>query len=77
MKVPRSRSTAGDTRNRATLTDQLWQVAATLLFTAKAESYAWLDGTLGVWEGEFDAERHTAHYRAFVQAPAHGAAEQR
>ncbi len=33
-------------------------------------SYAWLDGALGVWEGEFDAQQHSARYRAFVQAPA-------
>jgi hypothetical protein len=56
--------------HRATRTDQLWRVAATLLFSADEEPYAWLDGALGVWEGEFDAERHIAHYRAFVQTPA-------
>jgi hypothetical protein len=56
--------------HRATRTDQLWCVAATLLFSANKESYAWLDGALGVWEGEFDAERHIAHYRAFIQTPA-------
>lgn len=62
--------------HRAALTDQLWQVAATLLFSTNTESYAWLDGALGVWEGEFDAERHTAHYRAFVQIPTHASAQQ-
>jgi hypothetical protein len=56
--------------HRATRTSQLWRVAATLLFSANEESYAWLDGALGVWEGEFDAGQHAARYRAFVQAPA-------
>ena len=55
--------------HRATRTSQLWRVAATLLFSANEESYAWLDGAVGVWEGEFDAGRHSARYRAFVQAP--------
>ena len=56
--------------HRATRTDQLWFVAATLLFSANEESYGWLDGALGVWEGEFDAGRHITHYRAFIQTPA-------
>jgi hypothetical protein len=56
--------------HRTTPSDQLWRVAATLLFSANEDGYAWLDGALGVWEGEFDAERHIAHYRAFVQTPA-------
>ncbi len=32
--------------------DRRWRVAATLLFAAPDERYAWLDGALGVWEGE-------------------------
>jgi hypothetical protein len=55
--------------HRASRTSRRWRVAATLLFSAGGGRYAWLDGALGVWEGEFDAGRHTAHYRAFVQAP--------
>jgi hypothetical protein len=54
--------------HRASKASQVWHVAATLLFSAKQERYAWLDGALGVWEGEFDAGRHTARYRAFIQA---------
>ena len=53
--------------HRASRTDQLWRVAATLLFSADEEGYAWLDGALGVWEGEFDAAQASARYRAFVQ----------
>jgi hypothetical protein len=53
---------------RKSQTDQRWRVAATLVFSSKDERYAWLEGALGVWEGEFDAERHQAHYRAFVQS---------
>jgi hypothetical protein len=60
---------------RAARTDRLWRVAATLLFSANGERYAWLDGALGVWEGEFDAVRHIAHYRAFVQTPAQNAGQ--
>ena len=56
--------------HRANRASPLWRVAATLLFSANEESYAWLDGALGVWEGEFDAGQHSARYRAFVQAPA-------
>jgi hypothetical protein len=57
---------------RESRTDQLWRVAATLVFSAKEERYAWLDGALGVWEGEFDAGRHKGRYRTFVQTPAGG-----
>jgi hypothetical protein len=56
--------------HRASQTSELWRVAATLLFGADRESYAWLDGALGVWEGEFDADQGSARYRAFVQASA-------
>lgn len=56
--------------HRASRASQLWRVAATLLFSVNEGSYAWLDGALGVWEGEFDADQHSARYRAFVQAPA-------
>ena len=49
-----------------------WQVAATLLFSAPEQGYAWLDGALGLWEGEFDAEEHRARYRAFLQTATAG-----
>jgi hypothetical protein len=52
--------------------DRHWRVAATLRFSAPERRYAWLDGALGVWEGEFDAEQHRARYRAFVQTPSGG-----
>lgn len=54
--------------------DRRWQVAATLLFKTPDKRYAWLDGTLGLWEGEFDAETHRARYRAY--APLDGTASQ-
>ncbi|MFN2469157.1 MAG: DUF3237 family protein [Gaiellaceae bacterium] len=54
--------------------DRRWKVAATLLFKTPDERYAWLDGALGVWEGEFDAETHRARYRAY--APLDGTASQ-
>lgn len=44
-----------------------WRVAATLRFRTEDARYAWLDGALGLWEGEFDAERHRARYRAYLQ----------
>jgi hypothetical protein len=56
--------------HRASRASQLWRVAAALLFSVNEGSYAWLDGALGVWEGEFDADQHSARYRAFVQSPA-------
>jgi hypothetical protein len=46
--------------------DQRWRVAATLRLDTPDERYAWLDGALGVWEGEFDAEQHRARYRAYA-----------
>src|SRR5260370_37321145 len=52
---------------RTSRTDQLWRMAATLLFSGSTERYAWLEGALGIWEGEFDAEQGRARYRAFLQ----------
>ena len=43
-----------------------WAVAATLRFESEHEHYRWLENALGVWEGEFDAEAHRAHYHAFL-----------
>lgn len=47
---------------------QTWAVAATLRFESDDERYRWLNERLGVWEGEFDAASHHAHYRAYVHA---------
>lgn len=58
--------------HRASRTSQLWRVAATLLFSVNEGSCAWLDGALGVREGEFDAGQHSARYRASGQAPPAG-----
>jgi hypothetical protein len=44
-----------------------WRVAATLRFRTDDARYAWLNGALGLWEGTFDAERHIARYRAYLQ----------
>lgn len=49
-----------------------WRVAATLRFRTDDTRYAWLDGALGLWEGEFDAEQHRARYRAYLQRGAKG-----
>ncbi|MBA3375246.1 MAG: DUF3237 family protein [Actinobacteria bacterium] len=46
-----------------------WRVAATLRFRTDDARYAWLDGALGLWEGEFDADQHRARYRAYLQRP--------
>jgi Protein of unknown function (DUF3237) len=51
---------------REHLSDQRWRVAATLRFESDDERYAWLNGRLGVWEGEFDADAHQARYHAFL-----------
>lgn len=51
---------------RASRDDRSWQVAATLRFDTPDQRYAWLDGTLGFWEGEFDAAQHRARYRAYA-----------
>jgi hypothetical protein len=60
---------------RASPTDQLWRVAATLLFRTEDERYRWLNGAIGVWEGEFDSGQARASYRAFIQSPANGEAD--
>lgn len=49
--------------------DTRWRVAATLRFETDDERYAWLNGRLGLWEGEFDAAAHTASYRAYLAEP--------
>jgi hypothetical protein len=46
--------------------DRRWRVAATLRFDTPDDRYAWLDGALGFWEGEFDAAQHRARYRAYA-----------
>jgi hypothetical protein len=46
--------------------DRLWRVAATLRFETGDERYAWLNGRLAVWEGEFDAKEERARYRAYL-----------
>lgn len=53
-------------RRRST-DDRTWRVAATLRFESDDERYRWLSETLGVWEGEFDADAARASYRAYVQ----------
>jgi hypothetical protein len=58
---------------RATREDHLWRVAATLRFESEDERYAWLDDSLGIWEGQFDADAHRARYRAFLQTTTPGA----
>ncbi len=47
--------------------EQTWRVAATLRFESDDDRYRWLGQTLGVWEGEFDADAARAWYRAYVQ----------
>jgi hypothetical protein len=55
--------------DRTTQTDQLSRVAATLLFSANEERHDGSTAPSGV-EGEFDADRHIAQDRAFIQTPA-------
>jgi hypothetical protein len=57
---------------RARAQDRVWQVAATLRFASDDQRYRWLNGALGVWEGEFDADAHRARYRASLQTPNEG-----
>jgi hypothetical protein len=52
---------------RARPDESEWRVAATLRFHTDDARYAWLDGALGLWEGEFDAATHRARYRAYLQ----------
>jgi hypothetical protein len=58
-----------EARGFATRSDEashVWSVAATLRFESEHERYGWMDNTLGLWEGEFDAEGHRASYRAYI-----------
>jgi hypothetical protein len=52
---------------RLSPSDPGWRVAATLCFTTGDSRYAWLDGALALWEGEFSEATHHARYAAFLQ----------
>jgi hypothetical protein len=52
---------------RRSTDERTWRVAATLRFESDDERYRWLGQTLGVWEGEFEADAARAWYRAYVQ----------
>ena len=56
----RAGSRASDEKSRARA------VAAKLRFESDDERYRWLNDALGVWEGNFDAAAHRAHYRAYL-----------
>jgi hypothetical protein len=56
----------GYARRRST-DERTWRVVATLRFESDDERYRWLCETLGVWEGEFDADAARATYRAYIQ----------
>jgi len=43
-----------------------WTLTAALRFEPKHPKYAWLNETLGIWEGSFDEGARRATYRAFV-----------
>jgi hypothetical protein len=47
--------------------DPGWRVAATLYVTTDDSRYAWLDGALALWEGEFNEATGHARYTAFLQ----------
>jgi hypothetical protein len=55
---------------RPSQSDPAWRVAATLHVTSDDSRYSWLDGTLALWEGEFNEVTHHARYTAFLQPPA-------
>jgi hypothetical protein len=46
---------------RPSHSDRRWRVAATLYLTTGDSRYSWLDGTLALWEGEFNEA--TGHAR--------------
>ena len=52
---------------RPSPSDPSWRVAATLYLTTDDSRYAWLDGALALWEGEFNEVTHHARYRALLQ----------
>ncbi len=51
---------------RGSRDERRWRVPATLRVETNDRRYAWLDGALGFWEGEFDATEHRARYRAYA-----------
>ena len=51
---------------RRSHSDPVWRVAATLYLTTGDSRYSWLDGTLALWEGEFNEVTHRAQYTAFI-----------
>ena len=50
--------------------DPAWRVAATLYLTTADSRYAWLDGALALWEGEFNEATGHARYTAYLQPAA-------
>ncbi len=49
-----------------------WVTSAAVSFETQAETYAWLNAILGVWEGEFDMHSYHHHYRAYARITNNG-----
>jgi hypothetical protein len=49
-------------------TPHRWRLTMALQFSTKDTRYAWLNTSLGIWEGEFDERTKTATYRAYLPA---------
>jgi hypothetical protein len=47
-----------------------WRLTASLRFATPAEDHLWLNGVLGLWEGEFDERAGSARYRAYARVDA-------
>jgi hypothetical protein len=45
-----------------------WITSAAVMFETEDERYAWLNYTLGIWEGTFDMESYRHHYRVYTQS---------
>jgi len=43
-----------------------WVMVYGVKFDTEDERYAWLNATLGVWEGEFSMETYQHHYRVYT-----------
>lgn len=44
-----------------------WRLAMTAQFSTTDKRYEWLNTAFGLWEGQFDEEKGTANYKAYIR----------
>jgi Protein of unknown function (DUF3237) len=49
-----------------------WKVASAVRFIVEDPRYRWLEASLAIWHGDFDAATATARYRAYLPSEPRG-----